>query len=315
MRGSTSRAQSGVARPRPGSGFPAAPFSGGPDSPGAPSRNAERKTRRFRMLVQARQTTRVFDRIVCGVDSSPESLEAARQADRLRASEGLLRLATVADVNVAAHAGFAATRVLGELDAAARDALHAAVDAVHPSSTHLLAGDPVPGLPRRAAAVGCDARLGRAARHSRMLGMLLGGMSTALLHEAPCSVLLARRPRFGPSQRASSAGSTARISHLPPQKWRRPSPSDSAPSWSSLRRQAGSRSISTGSTASSDVVDDQRRPVEALVDFRTRRTSGGRQPWPSWAGSTRKRERAGCASRRVLCPRRSPAIRNLKDKG
>src|ERR671912_753111 len=98
------------------------------------------------MLVQAPKATGIFDRIVCGVDSSPESLEAARQADRLRSSEGLLRLATVADVNVAVHAGYAATHVLGELDAAARDALHKAGDAVHPSSTHLLAGDPVPSL-------------------------------------------------------------------------------------------------------------------------------------------------------------------------
>ena len=150
------------------------------------------------MLVQAPNATRVFDRIVCGVDSSPESLEAARQADRLRSSEGLLRLATVADVNVAVHAGYAATHVLGELDASARDALHKAVDAVHPSSTHLLAGDPVPSLLdelRRS-----DATLVAVGPHghSRMLGMLLGGMSTSLLHEAPCSVLLSRAPRFGP---------------------------------------------------------------------------------------------------------------------
>src|SRR5918994_2208622 len=98
------------------------------------------------MLVQAPKATGIFDRIVCGVDSSPESLEAARQADRLRSSEGLLRLATVADVNVAVHAGYASAHVLGELDAAARDALHKAVDAVHPRGRHSLAGDPVPGF-------------------------------------------------------------------------------------------------------------------------------------------------------------------------
>jgi nucleotide-binding universal stress UspA family protein len=109
------------------------------------------------MLVQAPQTTRVFDQVVCGVDSSPESLEAARQADRLRSSEGLLRLATVADVNVAVHAGFAATQVLGELHVGARDALHKAVDAVHPSSTHLLAGDPVQDVvPATAEELRCD---------------------------------------------------------------------------------------------------------------------------------------------------------------
>ena len=145
------------------------------------------------------------------------SPRGGRQADRLRSSRAL-RLATVADVNVAVHAGYSATHVLGELDAAARDALHRAVDAVQPSSTHLLAGDPVPSLLdelRRS-----DATLVSVGPHGhgRMLGMLLGGMSTSLLHDAPCSVLLARKPRFGPFLLASSAVSTAQITRLPPQK-------------------------------------------------------------------------------------------------
>ena len=225
------------------------------------------------MLVQAPETTRVFDRVVCGVDSSPESLEAARQADRLRSSDGLLRLATVADVNVAVHAGFAATHVLGELDAAARDALHQAVDAVHPSSTHLLAGDPVPGLLdelRRS-----DATLVSVGPHghSRMLGMLLGGMSTALLHEAPCSVLLARRPRFGPFPASILCGVDGSDQSLPLQEWRMPSRSDSAPSWSSSRQPEESRSISTGSATSarrSSTISAVRSRRWSI--FRTRRT-------------------------------------------
>jgi nucleotide-binding universal stress UspA family protein len=220
------------------------------------------------MLVQALHTTRVFDRIVCGVDSSPESLEAARQADRLRSSEGLLRLATVADVNVAVHAGFSATRVLGELDAAARDALHKAVDAVHPSSTHLLAGDPVPGLLdelRRS-----DATLVAVGPHghSRMLGMLLGGMSTALLHEAPCSVLLARKPRFGPFPASILCGVDGSDHSLL-----------AAEVANDIAARFGSELVFVAATGEkpvdlerisdlgSEVVDDQRSPVEALVDL------------------------------------------------
>ena len=220
------------------------------------------------MLVQAPHTTRVFDRIVCGVDSSPESLEAARQADRLRSSEGLLRLATVADVNVAVHAGFSATRVLGELDAAARDALHTAVDAVHPSSTHLLAGDPVPGLLdelRRS-----DATLVSVGPHghSRMLGMLLGGMSTALLHEAPCSVLLARKPRFGPFPASILCGVDGSDQSLV-----------AAEVANDIAARFGSELVFVAATGGkpvdlerisdlgSEVVDDQRSPVEALVDL------------------------------------------------
>jgi nucleotide-binding universal stress UspA family protein len=220
------------------------------------------------MLVQAPDTTRVFDRIVCGVDSSPESLEAARQADRLRSSGGLLRLATVADVNVAVHAGYAATHVLGELDAEARHALHKAVDAVHPSSTHLLAGDPVPSLLdelRRS-----DATLVSVGPHgrSRMLGMLLGGMSTALLHEAPCSVLLARTPRFGPFPSSILCGVDGSDESLA-----------AAGVAKAIAERFGSELVFIAATGGkpidldrirdlgSDVVDDRRRPVEALVDL------------------------------------------------
>jgi nucleotide-binding universal stress UspA family protein len=220
------------------------------------------------MLVQAPNATRVFDRIVCGVDSSPESLEAARQADRLRSSDGRLRLATVADVNVAVHAGYAASHVLGELDAAARDALHRAVDATHPSSTHLLAGDPVPGLLdelRRS-----DATLVAVGPHghSRMLGMLLGGMSTALLHEAPCSVLLAREPRFGPFPSSILCGVDGSDHSLAAARVAK-----------AVAERFGSELVFIAATGGKpidgdrigdlglEVIDDRRRPVEALVDL------------------------------------------------
>jgi hypothetical protein len=43
----------------------------------------------------------VFDRILCGVDATPESLEAVRQAERLRSVDGTLRLAAVMEVDTA----------------------------------------------------------------------------------------------------------------------------------------------------------------------------------------------------------------------
>ena len=145
-----------------------------------------------------RPAVAVFDRIVCGVDESPEALEAARQAARLRSASGVLRLASVADVNVAVHAGFAMSHVLEQLDESARVALHGAIDVVHPDSTHLLAGDPVPTL--LDAVERFDATLVAVGPHghSRAVGIALGGVSTTLLHDAPCSVLVARRPRGGP---------------------------------------------------------------------------------------------------------------------
>lgn len=151
----------------------------------------------FSHVTYSAPTETVFDRIVCGLDDSLEALEGARQAARLRSPDGLLRLAAVAPINIAVHAGFAMTHVLDELDAAARESLHRAVDAVHPNSTQVLVGDAVPSLLDEIK--GFDATLVAVGphRHSRVLGALLGGVATAMLHDAPCSVLLARQPRQG----------------------------------------------------------------------------------------------------------------------
>lgn len=139
----------------------------------------------------------VFDRIVCGVDGTAESFEAARQAERLRVPEGTLRLATVVEINTAVHAGWATSHVLQELDAAGRAALHRAIKEVHPSSTRLLAGDAAPCLLDEIEQADATLVVVGPHGHSRALGMLLGGVATELLHVASCSVLLARKPTFG----------------------------------------------------------------------------------------------------------------------
>jgi hypothetical protein len=63
------------------------------------------------------------DRIVCGFEETPQSSEALSQAQRLLAPGGALHLVSVADVSVAVHAGWAAARVLDEIEVDARDAL------------------------------------------------------------------------------------------------------------------------------------------------------------------------------------------------
>jgi nucleotide-binding universal stress UspA family protein len=87
--------------------------------------------------------------------------------------------------------------VVEELDAAAREGLERAVAEVHPTSAELLAGDPVPALldaiRRTKATLVAVGPCG----HSRAAGMIVGGVATELLHNAPCSVLFAREPRFG----------------------------------------------------------------------------------------------------------------------
>lgn len=148
------------------------------------------------MLAETPTAIQVFDRIVCGIDGSPESLEAARQAERLRSPGGTIRLAAVAEVNPAVHAGYAMSHVLEEVDAAARNGLQRAVGEIRPAGTRLLAGDPVPCL--LAEIERADATLVAVGPrgHSRAAGMLLGGVATELLHNAPCSVLFARRPQL-----------------------------------------------------------------------------------------------------------------------
>jgi Universal stress protein family len=65
----------------------------------------------------------VFERIVIGVEESPENLVAVRQAARLLEPDGRLVLTAVADVALAVHAGWAVTQVLEDIKGEARAAL------------------------------------------------------------------------------------------------------------------------------------------------------------------------------------------------
>jgi nucleotide-binding universal stress UspA family protein len=149
------------------------------------------------METELKASTRVFDRIVCGVDGTPESLEAARQAERLRSPEGILRLAAVNEVNTAVHAGWAMSHVMDELEVSARTGLDRAIEEVPAASTKLVSGDALPSLLDEITQLEATLVAVGPHGHSRTVGMLLGGVATGLLHEAPCSVLLARKPQFG----------------------------------------------------------------------------------------------------------------------
>ena len=134
----------------------------------------------------------IFARILCGVDGTPESLIAARQAIRLQDPEGSLHLVAVANLSKAAHAGIAARHAAELLQQEAEAALADARDVVPAASEKLLDGEPVAVLLREAeveqatmVAVGSHGR-GRAA------GMLLGTVAARILRDAPCSVLIAR---------------------------------------------------------------------------------------------------------------------------
>jgi nucleotide-binding universal stress UspA family protein len=151
----------------------------------------------------------VFERIVCGVDGSEESLEAVRQAGILLEPDGRLLLVAVADLTRAVHLQVAPTaihalrRALAEADELDR----AAQEALERARAQIAAGVEVGtletgGLPasclldsvvaeRATSLVVGTHGLGRAA------GIVLGSVATRMLHRAACSLLVARRGARG----------------------------------------------------------------------------------------------------------------------
>ena len=134
----------------------------------------------------------MFERIVIGVEGSPESLVAVRQGARLLRPDGSLVLAAVAEVALAVHAGWAATPVLDEIVSEAQGGLASASAEAPGAETLLLEGSPGPGLLEAARARRADLLSVGTHGGSRAAGILLGSVATLVLHEAPCSVLIAR---------------------------------------------------------------------------------------------------------------------------
>lgn len=137
----------------------------------------------------------MFDRIVVGVDGSPAGFEALRQARRLLAPAGRLLAVTAVLPELAVHAGIDAPRIA--------EALQEEAEAAHSEAAGLL--DDLPDAEARlvhgaaagvlvAAALDEQADLLAVGSHGggRAAGIVFGSVATALLHEAPCSVLVAR---------------------------------------------------------------------------------------------------------------------------
>ena len=144
---------------------------------------------------EGRPIETIFDRTVCGVDASAAGTEAAQYAARITAPDGSLTLLTVSDTSIAVHAGFRMSSVLEKLAEEARlasDRGREAVEAIRPVETRLVEGDPRQCLLAEIARQ--DATLVVVGSHgrSRTKGIALGSVATHLLHEAPCSVLIAR---------------------------------------------------------------------------------------------------------------------------
>jgi nucleotide-binding universal stress UspA family protein len=151
----------------------------------------------------------IFERVVCGVDGSPASLEAVRQADLLLADGGRLTLLASVNVTQAIHfqvaptAIHAARRARDEVEELGEE-LRAALDRSRAEATHAgeVATEETGGPPADAlldAAAADHATLLAVGTHGlgRVAGVLLGSVATRVVHRAPCPVLLARPRRTG----------------------------------------------------------------------------------------------------------------------
>ncbi len=130
--------------------------------------------------------------VICGIDSSPQSIEASRQAIAVADQGARIWGLSVWDPGFAVHAGIHASTVAVDLRNQAVTALRGA-QAAHPALEPLLIrGREVAGL--LAAAANLEADLVSVGSHgtSRPAGILFGSVATAMLHHAPCCVLIAR---------------------------------------------------------------------------------------------------------------------------
>ena len=134
----------------------------------------------------------IFDRIVCGIDGTPESLFAVKQAARLQRAGGSLLLVAAVSLAKAAHAGMAAPHAAELLQTEAEQAM-AEAKAVVAAEGKIVDGDPAAVLLNEAQRATLLA-LGSHGR-KRAAGILLGTVAARMLHEAACSVLIARPAR------------------------------------------------------------------------------------------------------------------------
>jgi nucleotide-binding universal stress UspA family protein len=142
--------------------------------------------------------THIFDRILCGVDDSAAGAMAARLAARVSLPESSLELVSVEDPTAVAHAGMYATQAAVDIAGAARAALQRGTEeaAAHPPvATRHLAGPPIRCLENELERTDATLVVVGSHNYSRAVGIALGSVATHMLHEAPCSVLIAREPR------------------------------------------------------------------------------------------------------------------------
>ena len=136
-------------------------------------------------IAQTRSPITVWDRVVCAIDGAPLSVEAARVAARLMPTSGRLALCTVVSPD-GAETVTNQVRTREAADALSR--AQADVQPFHDAELQLREGSPIGRL--------ADELLAERATLVTVGGQATGGaalgrVASAMLHDAPCSVLVA----------------------------------------------------------------------------------------------------------------------------
>jgi nucleotide-binding universal stress UspA family protein len=140
-----------------------------------------------------------FAHIVVGVDETPESLVAAAQAEALRADDAHVVLVAVAERHLAAHAGLAARHAEEVVVAGTLDELERAKAIVDADDTVVGSGRLVDLLLAECPERGASLIALGARPHRRLSAAVFGGHEADALHDAGCSLLIAR-PGWGPAR-------------------------------------------------------------------------------------------------------------------
>jgi nucleotide-binding universal stress UspA family protein len=138
-----------------------------------------------------------FRTVLVGIDETAESLVAAAQAGVLREPGGRLVLLAVAERHLAVHAGLAAAHAEDELRAATEADLERACELVDADDTVLASGRLVDLLCRECNRRDASLIAVGVRPHRRVSALTFGGHEVDALHDAECSVLIAR-PGWGP---------------------------------------------------------------------------------------------------------------------
>jgi nucleotide-binding universal stress UspA family protein len=137
----------------------------------------------------------MFERIIVGVDGSSAGFEALSQARRLLAPGGRLVAVTAIYPELAVHAGYDAPRASEQLWAeatSARDTAAETLAGLTAAEARLVEGRAIDVLLAAAAKERADLLVVGSHGGSRLEGIVFGSVATAMLHQAPCPVLIAR---------------------------------------------------------------------------------------------------------------------------